>query len=311
MISKSEISVTFPAGHGEISPPPHIGDSHGDPQTNPQHADPHGLGAFLRENHTKKSMQFRVLWAGLRVAMSITHVGGGGGKFRHGLLAKSLKKSQVRSFPARNSGARNGRANSMGAWDFLVLSPGSPPMPIKFLVFLGRGVGFFLEGGGGSANFIFMGAGIFLTKNNAIVATLRSRKEWHQTMQITLQSCFEARPKSNITENIIPISEPDFPQDLGHSLPDSLCIYSTKTLCPETPDFVMESFVVKSLGLRSFPYRVLSWRTANKQPQWNEGKSPYLRHQYIQYFQTMFRAPPWEGETSRIGLRANDRSAPR
>ena len=34
-----------------------------------------------------KSMWIGVLWAGLRVAMWITHVGG---KFRHGLLEKSL-----------------------------------------------------------------------------------------------------------------------------------------------------------------------------------------------------------------------------
>ena len=33
-------------------------------------------------------MWIGVLWAGLRVAMWITHVGGG--KFRHGLLEKSL-----------------------------------------------------------------------------------------------------------------------------------------------------------------------------------------------------------------------------
>ena len=28
---------------------PHMGDPHGDPQTSPQHADPHGLGAFLEK----------------------------------------------------------------------------------------------------------------------------------------------------------------------------------------------------------------------------------------------------------------------
>ena len=38
-------------------------------------------------------------------------------------------------------------------------------MPIKFLLLGGGGVllGFVLEGGGGSANFIFMGVGIFPT----------------------------------------------------------------------------------------------------------------------------------------------------
>ena len=66
--------------------PPHMGDPHGDPQTGPQHADPHGfLKCFSVERH--QSMWIGVLWAGLRVAMWITHVGG---KFRHGLLEKSL-----------------------------------------------------------------------------------------------------------------------------------------------------------------------------------------------------------------------------
>ena len=36
-------------------------------------------------------MWIGVLWAGLRVAMWIAHVGG---KFRHGLLEKSLKISE-------------------------------------------------------------------------------------------------------------------------------------------------------------------------------------------------------------------------
>ena len=65
---------------------PHMGDPHGGPQTSPQHADPRGLGAFLRKPY-KKSMWIGVLWAGLRVAMWIAHVGG---KFRHGLLEMSL-----------------------------------------------------------------------------------------------------------------------------------------------------------------------------------------------------------------------------
>ena len=56
-----------------------MGDPHGDPQTSPQEADPHGLGAFLKKTY-KKSMW---TWAGLQVAMWITHVGG---KFRHGLF---------------------------------------------------------------------------------------------------------------------------------------------------------------------------------------------------------------------------------
>ena len=48
----------------------------------------------------------------------------------------------------------------MGAWHFLVLSAGKTPVPINFLVLGGGGRGFFGRGGG-SANFIFMGAGIF------------------------------------------------------------------------------------------------------------------------------------------------------
>ena len=53
----------------------------------------------------------------------------------------------------------------MGAWHFGVLSDGKPPTPIKFLL-LGGGGWVFLEGGGGggSANFIFMGVGIFFEK---------------------------------------------------------------------------------------------------------------------------------------------------
>ena len=38
--------MAFLAGH-MAKFAPHMGDPHGDPQTSPQHADPHGLGAFL------------------------------------------------------------------------------------------------------------------------------------------------------------------------------------------------------------------------------------------------------------------------
>ena len=57
---------------------------------------------------------------------------------------------------ARNSGAGSGCANFMGAWKHCVLSAGKP---IKFLVL--RGV-FGVLWRGGSADFIFMGTGIFL-----------------------------------------------------------------------------------------------------------------------------------------------------
>ena len=52
------------------------------------------------------------------------------------------KKPDVRNFSARNSGAGNGRANFMGAWDFGVLSAGKSRMPMKFLL-LGGGCGLF------------------------------------------------------------------------------------------------------------------------------------------------------------------------
>ena len=76
----------------------------------------------------------------------------------------SSKKPHVRNFSARNSGAGNGRANFMGAWDFLLLSAGKPHAHI-ILPFWGGVLGFFRRGGGGSASFIFMSVGIFLMKS--------------------------------------------------------------------------------------------------------------------------------------------------
>ena len=76
---------------------PHMGGPHGDPQTSPQHADPHGflVWSSLKSN---KSIWIGVLWAGLRVAMWITHVGG---KFRHGLQpARKVTKHVPRNFRA-------------------------------------------------------------------------------------------------------------------------------------------------------------------------------------------------------------------
>ena len=69
------------------------------------------------------------------------------------------KNPRVHKIFVRNSGAGNGCANFMGTWKNCGLSAGKP-MSIKFLV-LGGGV-FWVLGGGGSADFIFMGAGIFL-----------------------------------------------------------------------------------------------------------------------------------------------------
>ena len=73
------------------------------------------------------------------------------------------KKRDVHKISARNSGAGNGCANFMGAWHFWFSDShaGKPPVAHKIPP-LG-GVVEFLEGGGGSANFIFMGVGIFLT----------------------------------------------------------------------------------------------------------------------------------------------------
>ena len=48
----------------------------------------------------------------------------------------------------------------MGAWHFLVLSAGKPHAR-EILAFGGGGVLGFLRREGGSANFIFMGVGIF------------------------------------------------------------------------------------------------------------------------------------------------------
>ena len=71
------------------------------------------------------------------------------------------KNPRVRKIRVRNSGAGNGCANFIDTWkNTSVLQ--EKAMPIKFLVFFGFGGGYFGFGGGGSADFIFMGAGIFL-----------------------------------------------------------------------------------------------------------------------------------------------------
>ena len=59
----------------------------------------------------------------------------------------------------------------MGACHFLVLSAGKPHAH-KIPPFWGGGCWVFLGGGGGSANFVFMGAGIFLISEQ----TLRVQK---------------------------------------------------------------------------------------------------------------------------------------
>ena len=64
---------------------PHTGDPHGDPQTSPQHANPHGFVVWVSLGGAPKSMWIGVLWAALRVAMWVTHVGG---EFRHALSSR-------------------------------------------------------------------------------------------------------------------------------------------------------------------------------------------------------------------------------
>ena len=49
------------------------------------------------------------------------------------------QKRDVHKISGRNSGAGNGRADFMGAWHFLVLSAGKPPMPIQILLLGGGG----------------------------------------------------------------------------------------------------------------------------------------------------------------------------
>ena len=64
--SKALMSVTFLAGHGGICPP-HMGDPHGGLQTSPQHADPHGLGAFLKKTIQEIHVDRRVVgWSSRR-----------------------------------------------------------------------------------------------------------------------------------------------------------------------------------------------------------------------------------------------------
>ena len=67
---------------------------------------------------------------------------------------------RVHNFPARNSGAENSRANFMGAWHFWFFLLENLHAH-KILRFWGGGCWGFLEGWGGSASFISMGAGIF------------------------------------------------------------------------------------------------------------------------------------------------------
>ena len=52
-----------------------MGDPHGDPQTSPQHADPHGLGAFLRRTIQEIHVDRRVV--GWSAGRHVDHPCGG------------------------------------------------------------------------------------------------------------------------------------------------------------------------------------------------------------------------------------------
>ena len=80
--------------------------------------------------------------------------------------AQIRKNLRVCKIFVRNSGAGNGCANFMDAWKKCVRSAGKT-VSIKFLV-LGGGGYFGFWGGGGSADFIFMGARIFLIKGVSV-----------------------------------------------------------------------------------------------------------------------------------------------
>ena len=71
---------------------PHMGDPHGNPQTSPKHADPHGflVAWFSFKKRHQVHVDRRVV--GWSEGRHVDHpcAGGGGGKFRHGLLEKSL-----------------------------------------------------------------------------------------------------------------------------------------------------------------------------------------------------------------------------
>ena len=71
------------------------------------------------------------------------------------------KNPRVRKIFVRNSGAGNGCANFMGAWNFCFLSAGNLHVHKIPRFRGGGGILFFFWGGG--ADFIFMGEGIFLS----------------------------------------------------------------------------------------------------------------------------------------------------
>ena len=65
-----------------------MGDPHGDPQTGPQHADPHGFLIWCSFKRHQADVDRRVV--GWSAGRHVDRPWGGGGKSRHGLLEKSL-----------------------------------------------------------------------------------------------------------------------------------------------------------------------------------------------------------------------------
>ena len=90
------------------------------------------------------------------------------------------KNPRVRKIRVRNSGAGNGSANFMDTWKKSVLSAGKP-VSVKFLLFRG-GFG----GGGGSADFIFMGARIFLILGCSQAAEFATQNPFNSPLPLTV-----------------------------------------------------------------------------------------------------------------------------
>ena len=82
---------------------PHMGDPRGDPQTSPQHADPHGFLVWFSSKRHQVHVDRRVVgWSAGRHADHPC----GGGKFRNGLLEKSLIFTQNQNFKGNGSEGR-------------------------------------------------------------------------------------------------------------------------------------------------------------------------------------------------------------
>ena len=103
----------------------------------------HGKTALLGAERTKSLEKKTALWVQR-------------GQNHSKKTALFQKNPRVRKIRVRNSGAGNGCANFMDTWKKCVLSAGKT-MSVKFLLLGGGGLG------GGGADFIFMGARIFLT----------------------------------------------------------------------------------------------------------------------------------------------------